>query len=181
MTGNQTMDYYVRPHHLYSHSRTCTRSGLCRRPSRLVESIICYHLDHASVHEISSLVTWFQYMSDISSHFGDLDPLYILSFHGDHDPMYIFIMDILIYLYCMWRWPHMSYFVSCLFMAIVLLCIRDCYIYFQLCVEFDYCIVLLDGWFFHLVLHHSTSRMDFILYSIHHVTHLTSHIRGHML
>ena len=24
MTGNQTMDYYVRPQHLYSHSRTCT-------------------------------------------------------------------------------------------------------------------------------------------------------------
>ena len=24
MTGNQTMDYYVRPRHLYSHSRTCT-------------------------------------------------------------------------------------------------------------------------------------------------------------
>ena len=30
MTGNQMMDYYVRPQHLYSHSRTCTRSGLCR-------------------------------------------------------------------------------------------------------------------------------------------------------
>ena len=33
-------------------------------------------------------------------------------------------------------------------MAIVLLCIRDCYMYLQLCVEFDYCIILLDGWFF---------------------------------
>ena len=59
MTGNQTMDYYVRPRHLYSHSRTCTHSGVCRRPSRLVASIICYLLDHASVHEISSLVTCF--------------------------------------------------------------------------------------------------------------------------
>jgi hypothetical protein len=57
MTGNQTMDYYVRPRHLYSHSRTCTRSGLCRRPSRLVASLICYLLDRASVHEISALVT----------------------------------------------------------------------------------------------------------------------------
>ena len=103
------MDYYVRPWHLYSHSRTCTRSGLCRRPSRLVASLICYLLDRASVHEISALATWFQYMSDISSHYGDLDLLYIFSLYGDHDPLYIFILEILIYLYCMWRWPHMSY------------------------------------------------------------------------
>ena len=34
---------------------------------------------------------------------------YIFSLHGDHDPLYIFIMEILIYLYCTWRWPHMSY------------------------------------------------------------------------
>ena len=51
MTGNQMMDYYVQPRHLYSHSRTCTSSGLCRRPSRLVASHICYLLDRASVHE----------------------------------------------------------------------------------------------------------------------------------
>ena len=57
MIGNQMMDYYVRPQHLYSHSRTCTRSGLCRRPSSLVAFHICYLLDHASVHEISALVT----------------------------------------------------------------------------------------------------------------------------
>ena len=131
MTGNQTMDYYVRPQHLYSHSRTCTRSGLCRIPSRLVASLICYLLDHASVHEISALVTWFQYMSDISSHYGHLDLLYIFSHLGDHGPLYIFIMEILIYRYCTWRWPHMSYFVSCLFMAIVLLCIWDCCMYLQ--------------------------------------------------
>ena len=86
MTGNQTMDYYVRPRHLYSHSRTCTHSGLCRRLSRLVASLICYLLDRASVHEISALVTWFQYMSDISSHYGDLDLLYIFSHFGDHGP-----------------------------------------------------------------------------------------------
>ena len=36
-------------------------------------------------------------MSDIFSHFGDLDPLYIFKFHGDIDPLYIFIMEILIY------------------------------------------------------------------------------------
>ena len=44
MTCNQMMDYYVRPRHLYSHSRTCTRSSLCRRPSRLVASLIFYSL-----------------------------------------------------------------------------------------------------------------------------------------
>ena len=57
MTGNHMMDYYVQPRHLYSHSRTCTHSGFCRRPSRLVASLICYLLDRASVHEISALVT----------------------------------------------------------------------------------------------------------------------------
>ena len=131
MTSNQTMDYYVRPRHLYSHSRTCTHSGLCRRISRLVASLICYLLDRSSVHEISALVTWFQYMSNISSHYGDLNPLYIFSLHGDHDPLYIFIMEILIYLYYTWWWWHMSYFISCLFMAIVLLCIRDWCMYLQ--------------------------------------------------
>ena len=160
MTDNQMMEYYVRPRHAYSHSRTYTRSGSCRIPSSLATFHICYLLYRASVHEISALMIWFQCMSDIFSHYEDLDPLHIFSFHGDHDPLYTFIMEILIYLYCMWWWPHMSYFVSCLFMAIVLLCIRDCYIYLQLCAEFDYCIVLLDGWFFHLVLHHSTSGMD---------------------
>ena len=77
--GNQTMDYYVRPRHLYFHSRTCTHSDVCRRPSRLVAYLICYLLDRASVHEISALMTWFQCMSDISSHYGDLDLLYIFS------------------------------------------------------------------------------------------------------
>ena len=60
-------------------------TNLCWRPSRLVASFICYLLDHASVHEISALVTWFQCMSDIFSHYGDLDMLYI------------FIMENLIY------------------------------------------------------------------------------------
>ena len=89
------MDYYVRPRHLYSHSRACSCSGLCRRLSRLAASLICYLLDHASVHEISALMTWFQYMSDISSHYGDLDLLYLQPLwrswsyvylhHGDSD------------------------------------------------------------------------------------------------
>ena len=115
------MDYYVRPRHHYSHSRTCTRSVLCRRPYRLVASLICHLLDRANVHEISALVTWFQSMSDISSHYGDLDLLYIFSHYGDHGPLYIFIMEILIYVYCTcndhlcdilyhaYSWPLYSY------------------------------------------------------------------------
>ena len=86
MTGNQTTTYYVWPRHLYSHSSTCTHSGLCRILSRLVAFHICYLLDHSSVHEISTLVTWFQCMSDIFIHYGDLDPLYIFNFYGDIDP-----------------------------------------------------------------------------------------------
>ena len=181
MNGNQMMDYYVQPRHLYSHSRTCTHSRLCRRISRLVAFLICYLLDRASVHEISALVTWFQCMSDIFSHYGDLDPLYIFSLHGDHDHVYVFIVEILSYLYCTWRRPHMSYFVSCIFMAIVLLCIRDCYIYLQLCAEFDRCIVLI-GW---LGFPLGSSSLHFcdglIMYFVHSITPLTSHIRGHLL
>ena len=150
MTGNQIMEYYVWPQHLYSHSRTCTRSGLCRRLSKLVASLICYLLDRASVHEISSLLTWFQYMLDISSHYGYLDLLYIFSHYGDHSPLYIFIMDILIYVYCMWWWPLMWYLVSCLFMAIVLLCIRDYRMYVQLCTELCHCTMLIGWLVFHL-------------------------------
>ena len=85
MTGNQTMGYYVRPRHLYSHSRTCTHSGLCRRLSILVAFHICYLPYRSSVHEISALVMWFQCIPDIFNYYGYLDPLYI------------FIMDILIY------------------------------------------------------------------------------------
>ena len=157
MTGNQTIDCYVRPWHLYSHSRTCTRRGLCRRISRFMAFPICYFLDRASFHEISALVIWFQCMLDIFSHYGDLNPWYIFSFHGDLGPLYIFIRKILIYciLYVAMT-THVTVRLSCLFMAIVLLCIRDCYMYLQSCAEFDYCIILLDGWFFHLVLHHST-------------------------
>ena len=136
MTGNQMMEYYVRLRHLYSHSRTCTWSSLCRRPSRLVASLICYLLDRASVHEISALVTSFQCISDMSSHYGDLDLLYIFSHFGDHGPLYIF--------------SHMWYHVSCLFMSIVLLCIWDCYMYLQLYAELYYCTMLIGWLVFHL-------------------------------
>ena len=158
MTGNKTMDYYVRPRHLYSHSRTCICSGLCRRLSRLMAFYICYLLDRVSVHEISALVTWFQCMLDIFNHYGDLDLLYIFIFHGDHDPLYIFIMDILIYLNCTWRWPHVIFGIMpihghCTLMYLGLL-------YVLAVIRRDICTVLLDGWFFHLVLHHSTYGME---------------------
>ena len=57
-----------------NNSRKCTHSSFCRRPSRLVASLICYLLSHAYVHEISALMTWFQYMLDISSYYGYHDP-----------------------------------------------------------------------------------------------------------
>ena len=85
----------------------------------------------------------------IFSHYGDLDLLYIFIHYGDLDPLYIFIMDILIYVYCTWRWPLMSYFVSYLFMAIVLLCIEDCYMYLQLCAELYHCTMLIGWLVFH--------------------------------
>ena len=75
---------------------------------------------------------------------------YIFSHYGDHCPLYIFIMEILIYVYCTWQWPLMWYLVSCLFMAIVLLCIWDCYMYLQLYVELYYCTMLIGWLVFHL-------------------------------
>ena len=89
MIGNQMMEYYVRPCHIYSHSRTCTHSGSCIRPSSLVAFHVCYLLDHACVHEISALMIWFQRTSDIFSHYGDLDIMYIFIHFGDSDLLYI--------------------------------------------------------------------------------------------
>ena len=147
MTGNKMMNYYVRPWHLYSHSRTCTRSSFCRRPSRLVTSLICYLLDRASVHKISALVTWFQYMLDISSFYGDLDPLYIFSFHGDHDPVYIFIMVILSFL---WLYVEMTTHVIFCIMPIHGHCnlMYPRLMYVPAVTSRDICTILLDGWFF---------------------------------
>ena len=69
---------------------------------------------------------------------------YIFSHYGDHGPLYIFIMEILIYVYCTW------YHVLCLFMAIVLLCIWDCYMYLQLYAELYHCTMLIGWLVFHL-------------------------------
>ena len=84
-------------------------------------------------------------------------------------------------IYCMWRWPQMSHFVYHAYSWPLYSCIQDFYTYLQSYVEIDYCTILMDGWFFHLVLHHSTSGMDFIMYFRLHVTPPTSHIRRNLL
>ena len=181
MTSNQTMDYYVRPQHIYLHSRTCTHSGWCRRPSSLVEFHICYLLDHASVHEISALVTWFQCMLDIFSHYGDLDPWYIFRFHGDLGPLYIFIMEILIYyiLYVAMT-THVIFCIMPIHGHCTLIYPRLLYVLAVMCrVWLLYYIV---GW---LVLPSGSSSLHFwdgiIMYFSHCMTPLNSHIRGHLL
>ena len=144
MTGNQTMDYYVRPRHLYSHSRTCTRSGLCRRLSRLVASFICYLLDLPVLMRFQ--LSWLD--SSICQTFPAIMEILI------YCKSLVFMEIIILCISSLWRlWSmyvvcgddHTSYIVSCLFMAIVLLCIQDCYIYLQLYVELYHCIVLI-GW-----------------------------------
>ena len=88
---------------------------------------ICYLLDHASIYEMSSLMTIFQYITIY------LHPLwrsclyYIVCGDDTHD-------------IC----------ISCVFMAIVLLCIQDCYMYLQLCVDLYYCTMLIGWLVFHL-------------------------------
>ena len=76
---------------------------------------------------------------------------------------------------------HIRHIVSFIFMAILLLCIRDCYMYSQLYAELYHCIVLV-GW---LVLPLGFSSLHFwdglIMYFGHRMTRLTSHIRGHLL
>ena len=152
------MDYHVRPRHLYPHDRTCTHNSLRRRPPRLVELHICYLLDRASIHEISALVTRFQCISDIFIHYGYLDRLYIV--RGDDHKWHLYTMAI--HGHCTLMYPGLLY------------------VYLQSYADIYHCIVLMGGWFFHLGLCYSTSGMD-IMYLGHHVTPLTSHIRGHLL
>ena len=160
MTGNQTMDYYVQPRHLYSHSRTCTRSGFCRRPSIWVASLICYLLDRASVHEISALVTYSSICQIfpatmeiliyyISSSIMEIIVLCISSswrfwfmyiVHGNEN-----ICDIMYHAY---SWPLYSY------VSETAICI--CSLYRVLSLYYaDWVAGLLFG-----ILHHSTSGMD---------------------
>ena len=104
MTGNQRMihDFWLR--HLYSRDGTCTSGNLCRRPPSFVAFHICYLLDRSSIHDISALVIMIPVF-----------PMYIRYLHPSWRSWSI--------VYCAWRWPHMTLCISCLFMAIVLLCI----------------------------------------------------------
>ena len=180
MTGNQTMDYYVWPRHLYLHSRTCTCSKLCRRlsywwHSRYATSLIVpvfmrFHLSWLD----SSIFQTFPALMEILIY-------YIFSHYGYHGPLYVFIMEILVYVYSTWRWPLMWYLVSCLFIAIVLLCIWDCYMYLQYVQSCIIVLCWLGGWSSIW----DSSSLHFwdgiIMYFGHRMTPLTSHIRGHLL
>ena len=108
--------------------------------------------------------------------------------------VYSIIMEILIYctssstleilIYCILyvaMTTHVTFCKSCLFMAIVILCIWDCSMYLYSYAEIYHFFVLMSGWFFHMGLHYSSSGMYFIMYFSHHVIPLTSQIRGHML
>ena len=76
---------------------------------------------------------------------------------------------------------HVTFCISHVFMAIVLLCIWDCYMYLQSHAEIDHCIVLIRR----MGLPLGSSSLHFwdglIMYFVHHMTPLTSHIRGNLL
>ena len=178
MTDNQIMDYYVWPRHLYSHSRTCTCRGLCRIPSILVASYICYLLDRASVHEISTLVTWFEYMLDISSHYGSiiyLQPTWrswscVYLHHGDSELSILYVVMNTHAIFCI-----MPIHGHCTLMYPGLI-----YLLAVMCRVWSlYCTI---GW---LVLPLGSSSLHFwdgiIMYFGHRMTPLTSHIRANLL
>ena len=75
----------------------------------------------------------------------------------------------------------MFYHVSCLFMAIVLICIQDCYMYLQLYAELYYGIMLIGWLVFHLGTFITSLLGWTLMYFGHRITPLTSYIRGHLL
>ena len=100
MTSNQAMDYYVRPWHLYSHSRTCTRRRLCRIPSRVV-----------AFYAISLIVPVF-----IRFQLSCLILVYVRCFQPLWRSWSIIYLQsswrswrFYDSLYCTWRWPNMLY------------------------------------------------------------------------
>ena len=159
MTGNQMMDCYVWPWHIYLHSRTCTRSSLRRRISILMAFHVCYLIDHASTYDISSLMTKFQCTS--------------WCLYSVWRPYFT--------VYCMWQWPLMTYVYYAYSLPLY------CYVfetamytsYLQFCVEIYHCIILMSGRFFHLYIHYSTPWTIIMYFG--HCTSLTSHIKGHLL
>ena len=153
------MVHHVWIWHLYLCDGTCTSNNLCRRPSSLVEFHICYILDRACIYEISFLMTRFQCT--------------IRCLHL----VWIYYFNI----YYTWRWPHVTYVYYSYAWPLYYFVFWDCYTsYLQSHLETYNCIVLMRGWFFHLGLHY-TNYGIFIIYFSHHVIHLTSHIRGHLL
>ena len=153
------MVHHVRPWHLYSRDGTCTSDDLCRIPLSLVAFHIFYLLDRASIYEISVLMTRFQCtIRCLHSVWRSYFTVY-----------YTWWWSHVTYVYYAYSWP-LYYFVS-----------RECYTsYLQSHAEIYHCIVLMSGWFFHLVLHYSTYGIG-IMYFAHHFTPLASHISGHML
>jgi len=181
MTGNQTMDYYVRPRHLYSHSRTCTRSGLCRRPSRWVASLICYLLDRASVHEISALVTCSSICQTFPATMEIL--IYCISsalwrswsfvylHHGDSDLCILYVAMTTYVLSCI-----MPIHGHCTLMYPGLLDVFADYM--QSCIMV---LCWLGGWSSIWVPSSLPSWDGLIMYFGHRITPLISYIRGHLL
>ena len=155
MTSNQVMDHHVRPRHLYSRDGTCTGSCFHRRPPILVAFHICYLLDHANIYEMLALMTRFQYIIRYLHPLWRSCSLYIV--HGNDHAWHLYIMPI--HGHCTLVYPGLLY------------------VYLQSYVEIYHCIVPMSGWFFHLGLRYSTFGMD-IMYFVHHVTPLASHIRG---
>ena len=97
-------------------------------------------------------------LSDIFIHYWDRYSLYIV--RDDDHTWYLYIMPI--HGHCTLMYPELLYVFAVICIYWLLYCTDEC-------------------WFFHLGLHYSTSGMDFIMSFIHHITPLTSHIRGHLL
>ena len=167
MTGNQTMDYYVRPRHLYS--------------SRLVASIICYLLDHASVHEILALVT----CSSICQMFPATMEILIYCISSS------FVEIMVLCIYSSWRFWSMYIVRGDDHICDIMYYAYSCPLYSYVsetaictCSYMQSCIIVLcwlGGWYSIWV----PSSLHFwdglIMYFGHRMTPQTSHIRRHLL
>ena len=138
------MVHHVRPQHLYSCDGTCTSGYLCIIPLILVAFHICYLLDHASIYEISALITRFHCT------------LYVTYIFIQYE--YLITLALMTYVYYAYSWP-LYYYVSRTAMYTS---------YLQSYVEIYHCIIQMSGWIFNLVLHYSSPR-NLIMYFSHHV------------
>ena len=110
MTDNEMMDYYVWSRHLYSHSRTCTHSSLCRIPSILVAShatslIMPVFMRFQLLWLDSSICQMFPAIMEILIHYISSVFMEILVLCISSSWIFSSII------YCTWQWPHMSQFV----------------------------------------------------------------------